>query len=186
MSRIGLAWRILTDRTFAARAAELLTARPVVQDSESSRPVTGQSESPKISEAPTVSTSGRSDALTLLATLQREARLVDFLKEPIDAYSDAQVGAAVRDIHRDCGKVLERQFAISPLMTEPENSIVNVGQTPDPLRFLLSGQLSGGQPTSGRLLHHGWKASRCELPKWTGTADAAVVIAPAEVELGGV
>jgi hypothetical protein len=82
MSRIGLAWRILTDRTFAAKAAELLTGRSAVPDSESSRPVTVQSESPKISEAPTVSASGRSDALTLLATLQREARLVDFLKEP--------------------------------------------------------------------------------------------------------
>ncbi|MGC3970646.1 MAG: DUF2760 domain-containing protein [Pirellulales bacterium] len=36
----------------------------------------------------------RSDALTLLAALQREARLVDFLKEKLDGYSDAQIGAA--------------------------------------------------------------------------------------------
>ena len=35
----------------------------------------------------------RHDALSLLAVLQREARLLDFLKEPVEGYSDAQVGA---------------------------------------------------------------------------------------------
>jgi hypothetical protein len=47
----------------------------------------------------------RSEALTLLATLQREARFVDFIKESLEGYSDAQIGAVARDVHRDCGKV---------------------------------------------------------------------------------
>ena len=58
----------------------------------------------------------RSEAITLLATLQREARFVDFIKEPLDGYSDAQIGAAARDVHRDCGKVLDRLFAIQSLV----------------------------------------------------------------------
>ena len=64
----------------------------------------------------------RSEAITLLATLQREARFVDFIKEPLDGYSDAQIGAAVRDVHRDCGKVLDRLFAIRSLVDQEEGS----------------------------------------------------------------
>src|SRR5262245_56412530 len=44
-------------------------------------------------------------ALQLLAMLQREGRLVDFLSEAIDDYDDATIGAAVRDIHKGCKKV---------------------------------------------------------------------------------
>src|SRR5690242_11018654 len=48
----------------------------------------------------------RRGAVQLLALLQREGRLLDFLQENIDGYSDDQIGAAVRDIHRGCKKVL--------------------------------------------------------------------------------
>ena len=51
---------------------------------------------------------GPRGALQLLALLQRDGRLVDFLQEEIDAYTDAQIGAAVRDIHRGCRKVARR------------------------------------------------------------------------------
>ena len=37
-------------------------------------------------------------AVQILSVLQRDARLVDFLMEDIGAYSDEQVGAAVRDV----------------------------------------------------------------------------------------
>src|SRR5690242_20660684 len=43
-------------------------------------------------------------AVQLLALLQREGRLLDFLGEPIDSFNDAQVGAAVRAIHKGCKK----------------------------------------------------------------------------------
>ncbi|HPH29941.1 MAG TPA: DUF2760 domain-containing protein, partial [Pseudomonadota bacterium] len=36
-------------------------------------------------------------AVQLLAVLQREGRLLDFLLEDIDSYGDGQIGAAVRD-----------------------------------------------------------------------------------------
>ena len=38
-------------------------------------------------------------ALRLLALLQQEGRLVDFLEEDLAPYSDVQVGSAVRAIH---------------------------------------------------------------------------------------
>ena len=40
----------------------------------------------------------RSDAITLLATLQREARFVDIVNEPLVDYTDEQIGAAARDV----------------------------------------------------------------------------------------
>ena len=57
---------------------------------------------------------GSSEAITLLAALQREARFVDFIQESLDGYSDAQIGAVARDVHRDCGAVLTRMFALRP------------------------------------------------------------------------
>src|ERR1700693_5875999 len=47
-------------------------------------------------------------ALILLAVLQREARLVDFVMEDIAGYSDDQVGAAVRGMHDQCRDALAR------------------------------------------------------------------------------
>jgi hypothetical protein len=133
---------------------------------------------PKVSSMPK-----RSDALTLLATLQRESRLVDFLKEPLTDYSDAQIGAAVRDIHRDCAATLERIFALRPLRTEDEGTEIEVPSGFDAGRFTLTGSLSGQPPYRGVLRHPGWQATRRELPAWTGDDSSALIVTPAEVEL---
>ena len=121
------------------------------------------------------------DALILLATLQREARLVDFIQEPIAAYSDAQIGAAVRDIHRDCGKVLGRIFGLEPVLAGEEGATVEVPADAD--RFRLTGNLNGSPPYRGQLMHHGWQATKQDLPVWTGSPAAAKIVAPAEVEI---
>lgn len=125
----------------------------------------------------------RSDALTLLATLQREARWIDFIKEPLGNYTDVQIGAAARDVHRDCGKVIERLFALRPLVAENEGAEVEVPVDFDHGRYRLTGQLTGAPPFHGRIVHHGWEASRTELPIWSGGKTAANVIAPVEVEV---
>ena len=44
--------------------------------------------------------------------LQEKGRLVDFLMDDINAYSDAQVGAAARVVHAGCRGVLQDHFAI--------------------------------------------------------------------------
>ena len=125
----------------------------------------------------------RSEAITLLATLQREARFVDFIKEPLDGYSDAQIGAAVRDVHRDCGKVLDRLFAIRAMVAQEEGSPVEVPAGFDAGRYRLTGNVAGDPPFHGRLAHHGWEAAEVQLPAWSGTQAAARVVAPVEVEL---
>ncbi|HEX6985883.1 MAG TPA: DUF2760 domain-containing protein [Planctomycetaceae bacterium] len=123
----------------------------------------------------------RSEALTLLETLQREARLIDFLKEDIAAYQDAQVGAAVRDVHRDAAKVLERLFALRAVLDQTEGSPVTVGGS-DAGRVRFVGNVREGA-TSGTLVHHGWVATKVELPVWSGPKEAERVVAPAEVEV---
>src|SRR5262245_40657465 len=50
-------------------------------------------------------------AIQLLALLQRDGRLVDFLMEDLSTYSDAQIGAAVRDVHAACHGTLTRYVA---------------------------------------------------------------------------
>jgi hypothetical protein len=131
--------------------------------------------------APAPKAPARSDALTVLAALQREGRLVDFLKESLEGATDAQIAGAVRDVHRDCAQVLERMFAFRPVVAQEEGSTVEVSS--DAERFRLVGNVTGSPPFRGTLVHAGWEASKCELPTWSGSPAAARVVAPAEVEL---
>ena len=125
----------------------------------------------------------QSAAITLLATLQREARLIDFLKEDLSEYSDDQVGAAVREIQRESHSVLDRCFAIRPILNHVEGSSVNIPVDFDAARFRMTGNLTDGVPQNGILRHHGWEATKCELPEFIGSSSAAKTIAPAEVEV---
>jgi hypothetical protein len=124
----------------------------------------------------------RNDALSLLSLLQREARLVDFLKEPIDTYSDADVGAAVRSLHKDCAAALERLFALEPLSSQPEGSTIEVPAGFDPAQYRFVGNIPARPPFRGKVAHPGWKAKRCEVPVWKGTEESALVLSPTEVE----
>jgi len=163
--------QLLRDRRLGA------TATPAI--AEAAKPK--EKEKPKEPPAPRAPV--RSEALTLLATLQREARFVDFVKEPLGAYSDAQIGAVARDVHRDCGTVLERLFALRPLQAVEEGSEVEVPPGFDAGRYRLIGNVAGQAPFRGRLTHHGWEATSCQLPAWSGSSEAARVVAPVEVEL---
>lgn len=126
----------------------------------------------------------RSDALTLLATLQREARFVDFFQEQLDGYADAQIGAAVRDVHRDTAAVLKRLFELQAVSNAEEGAAVSIPDGPEAARYRLTGNVTGQAPASGRLVHSGWEATKCDLPIWTGPDSAAKIIAPAEIEVG--
>jgi hypothetical protein len=126
---------------------------------------------------------GRSEAITLLATLQREARFVDIVKEPLAGYTDAQIGAAARNVLRECGNVLDRLFALEPLVAQQEGSELEAPAGFDPGRFRLTGSVQGAPPFRGRLVHHGWVATRCELPQWSGSSESARVIAPVQIEV---
>jgi hypothetical protein len=121
-------------------------------------------------------------ALQLLGLLQREGRLVDFLCESIDAYDDATIGVAVRDIHRGCRKVLLEHFGVEPVLTGDENDPVTVEPNFDPGKIRLLGNVAGQPPWKGILRHHGWRAAKITLPVLAEGMDMSVV-APAEVEL---
>src|SRR5512146_1981042 len=54
-------------------------------------------------------------AVQMLALLQRDGRLVDFLAENISPYPDLQLGAAVRAIHESCRQVLDRYVKLEPI-----------------------------------------------------------------------
>jgi hypothetical protein len=122
-------------------------------------------------------------ALQLLGLFQREGRLVDFLSESIEAYDDAAIGAAVRDIHRGCKKVLEEHMGVEPVISGDENDSITVDKGFDPARIRLVGNVVGEPPFKGVLRHHGWRAVKVELPVPSDGLDQTVV-APAEVELG--
>ena len=183
MRRIWLAIRaffIVLFNAEAARRVELALLEAAAEPRAAEPP---QPAAVPVKRAAAPKAPARSEALTLLAALQREARLVEFLQEPLSGYSDAQIGAAVRDVHRDCRAVLDRMFAIEPVRDEPEGAEIDVPEGFDAGRFRLTGNVGGQPPLRGRPAHHGWQAARCELPAWTGSDAAARVIAPAEVEV---
>jgi len=136
----------------------------------------------KVGPTPPSGQAAKDGALQLLALLQREGRLVDFLREPIDGYDDATVGAAVRDIHRGCKKAIDDHFTLEPVMGGAENDRVSIAVGFDAARIRLVGEIKGQPPFSGTLRHHGWAATKIKLPTVTGKVDLTVV-APAEVEI---
>lgn len=150
----------------------------IAQASPEKAPAAKPIAKPEPKPAPT-----RSDAISLLAALQREARLLDIVNESLDQYSDAQVGSAARDVLRDSGKVIERMFGLQPLTEVADGSPLETPATFDPAEFRLTGNVSGEAPFRGTVVHHGWKATRCEVPKWTGKEAASQIVAPVELEI---
>lgn len=122
------------------------------------------------------------EPLRLLALLQREGRLLDFLLEDIQAYADDQVGAAVRDIHRNCQKALKDHLTLEPVLNGAEGANVDVPAGFDPSAIRLTGNVTGQPPFRGTLQHHGWRAKEIKLAKPPEGQDEFVVH-PAEVEL---
>ncbi|MEW6381286.1 MAG: DUF2760 domain-containing protein [bacterium] len=122
------------------------------------------------------------EGIQILSLLQREGRLIDFLQEDISAYSDYQIGAAVRTVHEGCKKALDDILAVEPIRKEPEGSTVTVEKGIDPSVVRLSGYVIGDPPFTGILKHHGWRACKVKLPDLPKGQDPSV-IAPAEVEV---
>src|SRR5205807_3054191 len=120
--------------------------------------------------------------LRLLALLQREGRLLDFLLEEIQAYPNAQIGAAVRDIHRQCQHALQEHLVLEPVLSESEGASVEVRPGFDPSAVRLTGNVTGEPPFRGTLQHHGWRVKDYNLPAPPEGQDPFVIF-PAEVEL---
>jgi hypothetical protein len=197
MSRIGLAFssffRLLFGKKLAPEAAKYLPEEALkgllpAAAAPRPEPPAARVEAPAPAPAPVPAakkpdgTAQRDGALALLALLQREGRLVDFLREPLDSFGDADIGAAARDVHRGCKKVLEQVFTLEAVMPGEEDAKVSVPRGFDPGEVRLIGEARGEPPFAGTLRHHGWRATRAQLPALADGVDRTIV-APAEVEV---
>jgi hypothetical protein len=182
-------WKLLFGRRLPAEAAKFLPAEavkalPAPAPAERAVEKVEKKEEKK-DEKPKLNTAQlhREGALAFLALLQREGRFVDFMRESLDGFDDAQIGAAARDVHRGCRKVLDQHLSFEPVMPGEEEAKVSIPKGFDPAEVRLIGEAKGEPPYKGTLRHHGWRVVEAKLPTLAEGVDRTV-IAPAEVELG--
>jgi hypothetical protein len=165
LARFGLAWRafrrVLGEPDFADKV------RPLVAP-----PEPREQRPPKPSGEP----------LRLLALLQREGRLLDFLLEDVSQASDDQLGAGVRELHRKAQAVLKDRLVLEPVLPQREGDAVEVPPGFDPSAIRLVGNVTGQPPFRGTLQHHGWRVKELKLAPPPEGQDEFVLM-PAEVEL---
>lgn len=123
-------------------------------------------------------------AIQMLALLQKEGRLIDFLQEDVSSFGDAEIGAAVRDIHRNCRATLAQHVKLRRVLEGGEGAPVSVEEGFDPSAIELQGNVEGKPPYSGALIHGGWYVEEIKLPTVPESADPNVLM-PAQVEVGG-
>jgi hypothetical protein len=133
----------------------------------------------------TVSTLKHTDqesALQLLAILQKEGRLIDFINEDVSAFSDDQVAAAARVVHAGVKKALYQHMSFAPVSDTLEGNNIHLPADFDKNAYRLTGNITGSGPFNGTLVHKGWKVADLSLPQLADGIDLHVVAA-AEVEL---
>ncbi len=172
---------ILFKNSIASEILEFYRAR-----SEGAGPVISQAkaETRAVAQPPPPTTGPAEGAVQMLALLQRDGRLVDFLREDISSYDDAQIGAAVRDVHASCRTTLDRYLALQPVMPDEEGRPVTVDAGFDPATIKVIGEVTGRPPYTGVLRHRGWRVAETHLPKLPD-GEGRQIVAPAEVEIGG-
>ncbi|HVG21641.1 MAG TPA: DUF2760 domain-containing protein [Blastocatellia bacterium] len=173
-------FRILSSGEIPGDVAGELVKQPARAEQLAAKPAR-QVEKP--AEIPVEKPADSTDrAVQMLAILQRDGRLIDFFTEDIAPYSDAQVGAAVRDLHQSCRQTLERYVKLEPIIASEEGQPVTVQDPFDPAAIKLIGNVTGKPPLRGLLRHRGWRVSTVNLPPLPDGA-ARSVVAPAEVEI---
>jgi Domain of unknown function (DUF2760) len=192
-SRIWLSWvcafRVLFDRQFAAQVAAL---REATQHAESLPPPAPRARVPSSAvSVPAASASSpgagsgpeapaANGALQLLALLQREGRLIDFLEQDVAAFADAEIGAAARVVHEGCRRALRGHARVVSVRSESEGARLTLEQARADVK--LVGNLGGSAPYRGVLRHRGWRVEGLALPTLIGAHDPQIV-AQAELEL---
>lgn len=170
-ARLALAFacffRVLFDGRYAARVSAAAASAPALPAPEPEPEAAEPSVEP---------------ALQLLALLQREGSLVDFLQQDVSEFGDADVGAAARAVHDRCAHALARQARLTPIVAEEEGATLTLEAGFDSAAIKLTGNVRGAPPYRGVVRHRGWRAESLELPRVVGEGDARIV-APAEIEL---
>ncbi len=191
MSNFSLAFKSFLSLLFSGKLPEdvqiaLNLTRRVVMPAGSAAAAlkpAASAEAPKAVE----SAKAADGAVQILAILQREARLIDFLEEDIAPYTDEQVGAAVRDIHRNSRAALQRHVTLKPVVDGVEGTNTNLSSAgldaKDTTRLRIVGKVpADGKVDSGVLRHRGWRVDKIDLPN-TPMGKKAAILAPAEIEV---
>lgn len=121
----------------------------------------------------------RSEAITLLALLQRRAGLMDLIYEDLDGLTDEQIGKMARDVLDATHQCLEECLQVTTIVEQEEGELIDIPDAASPNRWNLVGDIASER---GRLMHPGWIANTLELPGWRGSQENALVIAPVKVD----
>jgi hypothetical protein len=164
LARLGLARqafrRVLRDPAVAEKVRPLVSAEPA------------ETKPARLSGEP----------VRLLAILQRDARLLDFLLEDLSQATEEQLVAGVRQIHPKARQAIQEHLSLEPVLPQREGDPVEVPPGFDPSAVRLTGNVTGQPPFRGTLQHHGWRVKAYNLPAPPAGQDD-LIVAPAEVEL---
>lgn len=120
--------------------------------------------------------------LRMLAILQAESRLVDFLLEDIQGASDEQIGQAVREVHKKAQAALKQHATIETVLSGNEGDATTVPKGFDPSAIRVVGNVTGEPPFTGQINHPGWRVKKLKVAPPPEGADE-FVLQPAEVQM---
>jgi hypothetical protein len=177
LSRILLAFRAFFYILFHGRLSDALASSLGL----SRRAAAASSAAKPSASAPAPAVQTSDGALQMLGILQRDSRLLDFLMEDVAAYSDDQIGAAVRELHDQCRDSVSRYVTLQPVIDGVEGTFVQA-PSKDPNLVKFVGNVPAKPPSGGTLRHKGWRAATVNLPALAAKQDATI-LAPAEIEI---
>jgi hypothetical protein len=174
MNRILFAFRSFFSILFTGSLAS-----DIAQAYGYTKPAPTKAAAPAAAAPPKPQASPADGAVQVLGILQRDSRLIDFLMEDITAYTDDQVGAAIRDVQVQAKQSLERYLKLQPVIDAVEETTVPTAGL-DSASYKLIGKVpANGKAPSGVLRHKGWKAGHVDLP----AAKPGTLLVPAELEV---
>jgi hypothetical protein len=167
-----LTWAVLRSIIRRRMQGSALSPRPAAQKSRT-RPEEVRVQSEEMNQRV---------FLYLVGVLQKEGRLLDFFSENLTQYNDDQIGAAVRNIHENCKKALDKYLAPQAVLDQNEGEEISVAADFDPNALKLVGNVTGQPPFRGVVRHRGWRVRKIDIPTFSGQRDPRI-IAPAEIEI---
>ncbi|MFT5675404.1 MAG: hypothetical protein ACI808_001335 [Paraglaciecola sp.] len=167
-SRISMAFKLIFSQQYAISL--LSTSEQIKTEVE------------QVDEKPELDLTEPQSALQLLSVMQKEGRLIDFINQEVNDFSDDQVAAAARVVHAGVKSAITQYVQFAPVSESPEGETISLAEDFDKNEYRLTGNIVGTGPFSGTLVHKGWKVTSLNFPLLAKNTDLHVV-APAEVEL---
>lgn len=180
MNRISAAFKSFFSLLFAGELPADVARSFGYSKAATAKPAAGAPSKPQAGPVAGPAAGPDDGAVQILAILQRDARLIDFLMEDVSSYSDEQVGAAVRDVHGQAREAIGRYLRLAPVVDGVEGVYVKTDSIANGAFKLIGNVPPSGRAAGGLLRHKGWKAEKVELP---AGKPADGLLAPAEIEI---